>query len=554
MKNNKRMPLVVVSVTALLGQMLPGCAVDPTTGKLKYTGIPVDPCGNSSAVVGGLVGAAAGVGLAVLTNKLDHGKLGAPATAAIIVGGAAVGVAVGHEMDHRRCEFAQLQKKYNLDIQVASITAPSPEYVAVSPPVPAATAYSSARQQEQQQQQNPSQPVAPTVGLSVSIRDNGEQFASGSDQLTPKAQEYFWEFAKQYSVRDRADSLKDNPNATPEERQSIESLRSKRVLLVGHTDDTGDSHLNADLSERRALAVARVFAQQGIPDAQIFYQGAGETLPIADNRTEEGRAKNRRVEIVDLTDDQKFKQYLASRAPDIRFFRPAPVVAVASDTPSGTPLRTPAVAAKTPTLPPPPPVQKSAGNLAYVSFDFGGTPSDTRGVAAQFGRPLQEHPFSIFSTAYASENSLVAACSADRPRVSNGVKSLRDEQTVSITEYLPGLYGTSWQDTLNGNLVGLRNVAVLRDGGSPVRQPDVLVYRAYRPGSRVKPDFVGTSEVNTYRGDRALLYRVFVKGPIQCMDIVFPYDNSGAAYESDFYYERAGRLLVVPFKPRISRY
>ena len=551
MKNKGRKPLVAAVVVTLVGQMLPGCAVDPATGKLKYAGpSTADPCGNSSAVVGGLIGAGVGVGLAVLTSKLDHGKLGVPAKAAMVVGGAAVGVAIGHEVDHRRCEYAQLQKKYNLDIQVASITAPSPNRVTVSPPVPATTAYASSRQQQ-------TQSAVPTVGLSVSIRDNGEQFASGSDELTPKAREYFWEIAKQYSVRDRTATLNENPNATAEDRQAVDSLRNKRVLLIGHTDDTGDSRLNADLSERRTLAVARVFAQQGIPDAQIYYQGAGETLPIADNRTEAGRARNRRVEIVDLADDQGFKQYLVSRAPDIRYFRPVPSVTSAPSAPTNAPSPSPTVIAKktipAPSLGSPTSAPNGVGSLDVV-FDFGGSPSGAQGVAAQFGRPLQEHTFSIFSTAYADENSLVSACNADRPRVANGVKSLRDEKTISITEYLPGLYGTSWQATLNGNLVGLRNVAVFRDGGSPARRPDVLVYRDYRPGNSARPDFVATSEVNTYRGDRALLYRVFVKGPIQCMDIVFPYDNSGAAYDSNFYYERGGRLLVVPFKPRISRY
>jgi outer membrane protein OmpA-like peptidoglycan-associated protein len=551
MKTKERKPLVAAVVVTLVGQMLPGCAVDPATGKLKYAGLSTaDPCSNSSAVVGGLIGAGVGVGLAVLTSKLDHGKLGVPAKAAMVVGGAAVGAAIGHEVDHRRCEYAQLQKKYNLDIQVASITAPSPNRVMVSPPVSATTAYASSRQQQ-------TQSAAPTVGLSVSIRDNGEQFASGSDELTPKAREYFWEIAKQYSARDRTATLNENPNATAEDRQAVDSLRNKRVLLIGHTDDTGDSRLNADLSERRALAVARVFAQQGIPDAQIYYQGAGETLPIADNRTEAGRARNRRVEIVDLADDQGFKQYLVSRAPDIRYFRPAPSVTSAPAAPTNAPSPSPTVIAKQ-TIPAPPLgsptlAPNGVGSLDVV-FDFGGSPSGAQGVAAQFGRPLQERTFSIFSTAYAAENSLVSACNADRPRVANGVKSLRDEKTISITEYLPGLYGTSWQATLNGNLVGLRNVAVFRDGGSPARRPDVLVYRDYRPGNSARPDFVATSEVNTYRGDRALLYRVFVRGPIQCMDIVFPYDNSGAAYDSNFYYERGGRLLVVPFKPRISRY
>src|SRR5205823_2690461 len=95
------------------------------------------------------------------------------------------------------------------------------------------------------------------------------------------------------------------------------------ILLVGHTDDTGSSELNAALSERRARAIARLFYDHGVPIAQVYYQGAGETLPIADNRTEPGRARNRRVEIVDLPDEAALVAYLQDRTPRLEHYRPA---------------------------------------------------------------------------------------------------------------------------------------------------------------------------------------------------------------------------------------
>jgi outer membrane protein OmpA-like peptidoglycan-associated protein len=68
------------------------------------------------------------------------------------------------------------------------------------------------------------------------------------------------------------------------------------VLEVeGHTDSQGDDLYNLELSQRRAQAVVDYLVAKGVPRAQLQAQGFGETKPIADNRTKEGRAQNRRV-------------------------------------------------------------------------------------------------------------------------------------------------------------------------------------------------------------------------------------------------------------------
>ncbi len=70
------------------------------------------------------------------------------------------------------------------------------------------------------------------------------------------------------------------------------------VLIVGHTDNLADDAYNKDLSLRRARAVARYLLKQGVPAYRMRYAGMGEKKPIASNATEEGRAKNRRVEFI----------------------------------------------------------------------------------------------------------------------------------------------------------------------------------------------------------------------------------------------------------------
>lgn len=70
-----------------------------------------------------------------------------------------------------------------------------------------------------------------------------------------------------------------------------------KILIEGHTDKTGTPEYNLWLSDRRALAVKTYAVDLGLPEASITTKGYGDTHPVADNRTPEGRGKNRRVEL-----------------------------------------------------------------------------------------------------------------------------------------------------------------------------------------------------------------------------------------------------------------
>lgn len=66
--------------------------------------------------------------------------------------------------------------------------------------------------------------------------------------------------------------------------------------IAGHTDSQGDDAMNMDLSNRRAAAVRQYLIDKGIDESRLQSKGYGETMPVADNKTAAGRAKNRRVE------------------------------------------------------------------------------------------------------------------------------------------------------------------------------------------------------------------------------------------------------------------
>ncbi|MBI5040036.1 MAG: OmpA family protein [Gammaproteobacteria bacterium] len=78
----------------------------------------------------------------------------------------------------------------------------------------------------------------------------------------------------------------------------VKSLsKVESVNVVGHTDSSGTDAYNQKLSERRAASVETYLVGQGVDGALINTSGMGESQPVADNSTKEGRAQNRRVEI-----------------------------------------------------------------------------------------------------------------------------------------------------------------------------------------------------------------------------------------------------------------
>lgn len=90
----------------------------------------------------------------------------------------------------------------------------------------------------------------------------------------------------------------------PEAKAKLDDLVSKLagvnlevIVAVGHTDWIGTEAYNLALSKRRSDAIKQYLVSKGIEANRIYTEGKGESQPVADNRTAEGRAKNRRVEI-----------------------------------------------------------------------------------------------------------------------------------------------------------------------------------------------------------------------------------------------------------------
>lgn len=87
-------------------------------------------------------------------------------------------------------------------------------------------------------------------------------------------------------------------NQLNEVADALLATKERKLTIEGHTDSQGATSYNIDLAQKRADAVRSYIVSRGYPSNMIFAQGIGEGRPIADNNSAEGRANNRRVEII----------------------------------------------------------------------------------------------------------------------------------------------------------------------------------------------------------------------------------------------------------------
>ncbi len=77
----------------------------------------------------------------------------------------------------------------------------------------------------------------------------------------------------------------------------VKGINLEVIIAVGHTDSVGSDGYNQKLSVKRAEAVKAYLVSKGIEKNRVYTEGKGESQPVADNKSRDGRAKNRRVEI-----------------------------------------------------------------------------------------------------------------------------------------------------------------------------------------------------------------------------------------------------------------
>lgn len=104
-----------------------------------------------------------------------------------------------------------------------------------------------------------------------------------------------------YFDTDKTELKAESEPVLSEVQKALKQDSSLRLMVVGHTDNTGATGHNQALSEGRAQAVMNALVARGIEEARLTAQGKGDSQPVASNESEDGRAKNRRVELVKVS-------------------------------------------------------------------------------------------------------------------------------------------------------------------------------------------------------------------------------------------------------------
>lgn len=90
----------------------------------------------------------------------------------------------------------------------------------------------------------------------------------------------------------------DTQKSITELSHKLKLIKINKLIIQGHTDNTGNTQYNEELSLKRAQSVAQIALQNGFANNNIKIIGYGSSKPIASNDTEEGRSKNRRVAVI----------------------------------------------------------------------------------------------------------------------------------------------------------------------------------------------------------------------------------------------------------------
>lgn len=391
------------------------------------------------------------------------------------------------------------------------------------------------------------------INLNNQTLDGAEQFAFNSDTPSERAKEFYEHFAKGLFESSRSLSI------------------SKKILIVGHTDDVGDSKFNVNLSERRARSIGKIFNAAGFLPGNIFYQGAGEIFPVGSNETAEGRLKNRRVEVAELADEEVLGLYDMSRRPKVSLYRfkkaEEAIVgnATKSDAKQGgqrpritlsgnenqsseilkserTPARTDSPEGVT---------------RSYTTLNFGGIPYSPQVAMLNLGTiENRKSVFSFISHAYAQDVSSLNDCTKDRPRSLGPVKSLDTgiPKGYKPTDFMKGLGGKSWYGNINSQLMVLDNVYVLRENGESPVPTRLKAYANYDNNPNRKPDIDHASPVNSYLVGNGILYRIFPPSSsgLGCIDVVFPSNGTKKVNQGVLVYSSRSGTFVAEYKPQLS--
>jgi len=133
--------------------------------------------------------------------------------------------------------------------------------------------------------------------LTISEREAMKQDVAVNEIADKLAQDGFVSLSVNFDTG-KATIKPDSAKILDDAAGALQLAADLAVEVGGHTDNVGAADANLKLSQGRAQAVMAALVERGVKAGRLTAKGYGQTAPVADNRTEEGRAKNRRVELV----------------------------------------------------------------------------------------------------------------------------------------------------------------------------------------------------------------------------------------------------------------
>ncbi|MBZ2169471.1 OmpA family protein [Marinobacter sp. F4216] len=425
-----------------------------------------------------------------------------------IVAGAFVGTVLGEVYDQRQEQLRRLAEEKNIDLETRTVKTFNFEADSEN-------------------------------ALELAINEGG-MFEVGSDRLKTKARMDLMSIAVIY---------RQQTDASPEKQKVLDN---SKILIIGHSDATGSEAYNRQLSERRAHTVAKLFAEVGVPSDRLYFQGAGESQPVATNDTPEGRSANRRVEIVEIDSEPSLAAYNLQRQNDRKYLAHSNRTAEEKADirkrvkPEPEQVSQPAVAASKPAPEPKSaPVSAPTPSPSSVALlDFGGAPAsaDFSRIQQAAGSTKSDSGIPLFSKAFADDQVSLSPCYMEAPRVTGDIQNLAtgkklDASELDMADLWPGLNGSVWYDgSVNGHGIGYDGLVVAKGAGIPKGRPTVKIYENVQ--ADLAPDYVSEPHIESYPGEKGLLLRTYFEEnhPVACMDVVMAKTASPSTKAAVLYY------------------
>lgn len=133
--------------------------------------------------------------------------------------------------------------------------------------------------------------------LTISEREGMKQDVAVSEMVDKLAKDGFLALYVNFDTG-KATIKPDSESTLDSAAAALKAAADLKIEVGGHTDNVGTPEANLKLSQDRAQSVMAALVKRGIAATRLTAKGYGQTSPVADNRTDEGRAKNRRVELV----------------------------------------------------------------------------------------------------------------------------------------------------------------------------------------------------------------------------------------------------------------